>query len=77
MFFAAGILVWLIRTPPKFLRGSQTAGGLLLLPFGIVPAGGGWRKHDILLRIGWFFTKAGAFVFVAGWQLFPSSTVAS
>src|SRR4051812_43624556 len=71
LFFAAGILVWLIRTPPKFLRRSQTAGGLLFLPFGIVLPETAIANSDILLRVAWFFTKAGAFVFGSGLAIVP------
>src|SRR4051812_39048002 len=71
LFLAAGILVWLIRTPPRFLQRSQTAGGLLLLPFGIVLPETVSANSDILLRIAWFFTKAGAFVFGSGLAIVP------
>jgi chromate transporter len=71
LFFASGILVWLIRTPPKFLRPSQSAAGLLLLPFGIVLPQTASANSDIILRIAWFFTKAGAFVFGSGLAIVP------
>src|SRR4051812_44745614 len=71
LFLAAGILVWLIRTPPNFLSRSQTAGGLLFLPFGIALPEAASANSDILLRIAWFFTKAGAFVFGSGLAIVP------
>jgi len=73
--FAAGILVWLIRTPPKFLRGSQTAGGLLLLPFGIVLPEAVGANSDILCESAGSSPRQARLSSVAGWQLFPSSTV--
>lgn len=71
LFLGAGILVWLIRTPPRFLRRPQTAGGLLLLPVGIVLPETVSANSDILFRIAWFFTKAGAFVFGSGLAIVP------
>jgi chromate transporter len=66
----SGALVWLVRTPPKFGRGSQAAASLLL-PLASL---GGFElgseaqtKLDIVL----FFTKAGAFVFGSGLAIVP------
>lgn len=70
LFIAAGVLVWLLRAPPKWLGGQglhtvavtqlPLAGSL----FGAVDAG-------LLTQIGLFFAKAGAFVFGSGLAIVP------
>src|SRR4051812_6762266 len=71
LFFVAGILVWLIRTPPRFLRSKQTTSALLVLPFAAVLPEAANSDADLLWRIAWFFTKAGAFVFGSGLAIVP------
>lgn len=75
LFLLAGLLVWLVKTPPKFGRGRPPVVN------GIAPfmwlAGIEWRgfewtaasqtRLDILV----FFTKAGAFVFGSGLAIVP------
>src|SRR4051812_45020381 len=63
MFFAAGAVVWLIKTPPRFLGRTATGNGLCLLPLAAIVSEAANMNPDILWRIAWFFTKAGAFVF--------------
>ena len=71
LFFAAGAVVWLIKSPPRFLRRIPTSSGLCLLPFAVVLSDGAQSNPDILWRIAWFFTKAGAFVFGSGLAIVP------
>jgi chromate transporter len=71
LFFVAGILVWLIRTPPRCLRSKQTTSALLVLPFASVLPEAANADADLLWRIAWFFTKAGAFVFGSGLAIVP------
>src|SRR5713101_3319365 len=62
LFIAAGVLVWLLRAPPKWLsKKSLNAAVLTQLPM----AGSIMGSLDVslLTQIGMFFTKAGAFVF--------------
>lgn len=69
LFLGAGVLVWLVRTPPKFLRfGSTTAS---LLPLGWALPGVPQADYDTLGRMLLFFTKAGAFVFGSGLAIVP------
>src|SRR5436190_9877764 len=36
LFFAAGAVVWLIKSPPRFLRRSPTSNGVFLFPLAVV-----------------------------------------
>jgi chromate transporter len=66
LILAAGVVVWLVRAPPRltWLRGGAPA--LLLAP---LSAAG--LDLDLLARIGVFFTYAGAFVFGSGLAIVP------
>jgi chromate transporter len=70
LFMAAGVLVWFVKVPPRFLRGSQSS-VQLLLPFGVSLPNVFNTDNEILWRIAWFFTKAGAFVFGSGLAIVP------
>ncbi|WP_247233699.1 chromate transporter [Telluribacter sp. SYSU D00476] len=68
LFLGAGVLVWWVRVPPRFLQRPATA----LLPLGTILAqitttGPNSRLWDI----GLFFAKAGAFVFGSGLAIVP------
>jgi chromate transporter len=75
LFIAAGLLMIVLDAPPQWLRRGRTpAPGVIGLP-GIGPlagkvlaaaAGGG-----TLLALGWFFLKAGAFIFGSGLAIVP------
>jgi len=71
LFLAAGVLVWLVRAPPKsgFTRGSAGAAMAAQLP----TASGVASVVDwpVLLQIGAFFAEAGAFVFGSGLAIVP------
>jgi chromate transporter len=70
LFIAAGILVWLLRAPPKWLhKSSLNAAALTQAPM----AGGllGSMDVSLLTQIGLFFAKAGAFVFGSGLAIVP------
>jgi chromate transporter len=70
LFIAAGVLVWLLRAPPKWLsKGSLNATALAQLPM----AGSviGSLDVSLLTQIGIFFVKAGAFVFGSGLAIVP------
>jgi chromate transporter len=69
LFLAAGIVVWLVKTPPTAGRGHPAAAWLLPL--------GTWfgleldKTAQLRLDIGLFFAKAGAFVFGSGLAIVP------
>jgi chromate transporter len=70
LFIAAGILVWLLRAPPKWLgKNSLNAAALTQAPM----AGSLFSSMDVsqLTQIGLFFAKAGTFVFGSGLAIVP------
>jgi chromate transporter len=70
LFIAAGVLVWLLRAPPKWLaRPNLNAAALTQVPM----ASGFLGSLDVslLTQIGLFFAKAGAFVFGSGLAIVP------
>jgi chromate transporter len=68
LFLLAGIIVWLIEVPPR-----QSAAALLwgVAPLGVVGPALASADADLLWRLTWFFTKAGAFVFGSGLAILP------
>jgi chromate transporter len=70
LFIAAGVLVWLLRAPPKWLaRGSLNAAALTQAP--VAASFIGSMDVSLLTQIGLFFAKAGAFVFGSGLAIVP------
>jgi chromate transporter len=73
LFLGAGVLVWMVRAPPKHWLGKNVAPGLMALgPHGTsmcaVATGFDW---PLLATLGAFFAKAGAFVFGSGLAIVP------
>jgi chromate transporter len=73
LFLSAGLLVWLVRAPPKRWFGNSPAPALIALgPHGTstcaVATGLDWT---LLAQLGAFFAKAGAFVFGSGLAIVP------
>ena len=70
LFLAAGVLVWLVRAPPKRLFGKSVAPALFTFDPSTwaIAAGVDWT---LLGQIGAFFAKAGAFVFGSGLAIVP------
>jgi chromate transporter len=70
LFIASGVLVWLLRAPPKWLsRSGLNAAALTQMPM----VGGflGMTDVSVLTQIGIFFAKAGTFVFGSGLAIVP------
>lgn len=70
LFIASGLLVWLLRAPPKWLaKGSLNAATLTQASV----AGGilGAMDASLLSQIALFFGKAGTFVFGSGLAIVP------
>jgi chromate transporter len=66
LFLACGILYMLIKAPPKWIRKP------VVLPAGILISTSFWKYDgNTLQEIGWFFAKAGAFVFGSGLAIVP------
>lgn len=67
MILASGVLIWFVKSPPKFNKASLK---MLFWPVLLqVPATVG--TNGKLWQIAWFFTKAGAFVFGSGIAIVP------
>jgi chromate transporter len=70
LFLGAGLIVWVARTRPKRAPPPAVASAVLL-PLGASWPGWSATQADVLLKIGLFFTKAGAFVFGSGLAIIP------
>jgi chromate transporter len=73
LFLGGGVLVWLLRAPPKRWFGKSAVPGLVALaPHGsstcAIATSFDWT---LLAEIGVFFAKAGAFVFGSGLAIVP------
>ncbi|WP_343582800.1 chromate transporter [Herbaspirillum sp.] len=69
VFIAAGLLVWFLRAPPKWLgKGNLNGLALSQLPFFSALTS---LDVPLLVQIGLFFAKAGAFVFGSGLAIVP------
>lgn len=66
LILVAGIIVWFYKSPPKF---NNTLQAVFLFPV-LLQAGSIWMNEK-LTQIGWFFFKAGAFVFGSGLAIVP------
>ena len=66
IFLLGGLLVWLLRAPPAFLKGGGTAPAVAAL----LPAASAY-DWPLLWQILGFFAKAGAFVFGSGLAIVP------
>jgi chromate transporter len=75
IFLISGLLVWLVRAPPKWLAGSGSAPLVGFLPVGqhlpTACAIGATADWSVLAQIGLFFAEAGAFVFGSGLAIVP------
>lgn len=70
LFIAAGVLVWFLRAPPKWL-GKSSVNSVVAMQ---LPMAGSWFgtvDANLLTQIGIFFAKAGAFVFGSGLAIVP------
>lgn len=67
LFVILGFVYMVITAPPQWLKRPGNALSLVLL------AGIGFWEYEpgTLVQIGWFFTKAGAFVFGSGLAIIP------
>lgn len=66
LILGAGILIWFWKAPPKFSKVSS----LIVAPL-LLQATAPISTSTKLMQIGWFFTKAGAFVFGSGLAIVP------
>jgi len=73
LFLGGGVLVWLVRAPPKRWLGKSVAPVLAAVDSHGAPASSMLSNIDLSLlgQIGVFFAKAGAFVFGSGLAIVP------
>jgi len=66
LFVAAGLVYMFVKAPPRWIKSKPS---LSIVILGIT---GFWQfEWNTLAKIGWFFTKAGAFVFGSGLAIVP------
>ncbi|HET7792881.1 MAG TPA: chromate transporter [Rhizobacter sp.] len=68
LFLGAGVLVWLVRVPPAWLRSSDLKASAVPLAGFFAVEALDWHK---LKQIGLYFTYAGTFVFGSGLAIVP------
>jgi chromate transporter len=72
LFIAAGVVVWLVRAPPRWLSRGGAAHGVVAAPLATAGAAlASTSNASVLVQIGLFFAKAGAFVFGSGLAIVP------
>jgi chromate transporter len=72
LFLAAGVLVYLVRSPPRVLPWADRAvGALWVLPLALHGRPIPRAERSTLIDIALFFSKAGAFVFGSGLAIVP------
>jgi chromate transporter len=71
LFIAAGVLVWLVKAPPKLGRGGGRLAAFVAAPLGTALPGLSGADPGLLGKIFLFFTYAGAFVFGSGLAIVP------
>ena len=74
LFLGAGVLVWLLRAPPGWLRGGGGTAKCIALvaPLaGVATSAATATDWPLLLQIGRFFAYAGSFVFGSGLTIVP------
>jgi chromate transporter len=65
-FIICGVIYMLVKAPPQWIKRPASAPSLILLSVGF------WQyEGKTLQQIGWFFLKAGAFVFGSGLAIVP------
>ena len=67
LFIGAGVVVWLVRAPPKSLGGLAAMVPVQMPTVSFLIA----TDAGLLVQIGLFFAKAGAFVFGSGLAIVP------
>jgi len=67
LILVAGFIVWLYRSPPAFTKSLHF---IFVFPILLQAASNDWTNEK-LTQIGWFFFKAGAFVFGSGLAIVP------
>jgi chromate transporter len=69
LFIAAGVLVMVVRAPPRWLRGGSLHA--FAVPAAALPAVAATMDWPLLTQVAIFFAKAGTFVFGSGLAIVP------
>jgi chromate transporter len=67
MILAAGVIIWFYKSPPKYFKSTNS---IFILPV-LLQMISSIGINEKLTQIGWFFFKAGAFVFGSGLAIVP------
>lgn len=70
LFLGAGVMVWLLRAPPAFLKRPAVVPCIAVPPLAVI-GGVTAGQGGVLWTITWFFAKAGTFVFGSGLAIVP------
>jgi chromate transporter len=71
LFLASGLLVWIVRAPPRLRTWQTQTNSLFLTPLLMRSAGIPVADSSLLWQVFTFFAKAGAFVFGSGLAIVP------
>src|SRR5262245_23923466 len=71
LFLAAGLICWLAKAPPSWLRRERGTPMAIVFPLAAAFSAGPSAASQKLWQIFLFFTKAGAFVFGSGLAIVP------
>jgi len=71
LFIAAGILVWLVKAPPRRWRVPRALGAALIGPAGSLGLAVDPARAGLLAKVFLFFLYAGSFVFGSGLAIVP------
>ena len=73
LFLGSGLLVWLVKAPPKnlFKGGGMNSIAFLSAPLPVTTTIAGTADWTVLTQIAVFFAEAGAFVFGSGLAIVP------
>jgi chromate transporter len=71
LFILAGVVVWLVKAPPRRLPSLPPVSAMMHLPLAAQAGLAANTSPDTLWQIATFFTKAGAFVFGSGLAIVP------
>lgn len=71
LFLMAGVLVWLVKAPPKLRFRDSKITNVFALPFLTVFGQTAATNPDLLWRMFLYFAQAGAFVFGSGLAIVP------
>jgi chromate transporter len=71
MFLGAGVLYWLVKSPPKWFRKNSAFASLIAEPVTHISTSAASTDSNLLWNILFFFAKAGAFVFGSGLAIVP------